>query len=230
MDDSSYDRMLYDFESIYFRLERQIYKFTNIKELLSTDTAYPGSKVINLGDILRDAVLSSHIGRLVDLKSKTIKAYQLLTQPEMIGLLTFQQSNLDLLENINTLGSTKSFLNKDKNFKEVRIVDGYNMRKNTSGTTIEAKGSNGTWYLVEYVLNDKIKITFLISNQKNDNIIDNYDVLYWSDKADRVNLKDTLFEILFVEVPFKKLCSNNCKGICLDCGINLNNEPCSCED
>tara|TARA_B100000902_G_scaffold294923_1_gene281686 strand:+ start:998 stop:1447 length:450 start_codon:yes stop_codon:yes gene_type:complete len=84
--------------------------------------------------------------------------------------------------------------------------------------------------LQEYVLNDKIEITFLISNQKNDNIIDNYDVLYWSDKADRVNLKDTLLEILFLEVPFKKLCSNNCKGICLDCGINLNNEPCSCEN
>lgn len=165
MDDSSYDRMLYDFESIYFRLERQIYKFTNIKELLSTDTAYPGSKVINLGDILRDAVLSSHIGRLVDLKSKTIKAYQLLTQPEMIGLLTFQQSNLDLLENINTLGSTKSFLNKDKNFKEVRIVDGYNMRKNTSGTTIEAKGSNGTWYLVEYVLNDNNTFTLQLTDE-----------------------------------------------------------------
>ena len=58
----------------------------------------------------------------------------------------------------------------------------------------------------------------------------NYDVLYWSNKSDRVNLKNTLLEILFVEVPFKKLCSNNCKGICLDCGINLNNEPCSCKN
>ena len=84
--------------------------------------------------------------------------------------------------------------------------------------------------LKEYVLNDKIKITFLISSQKNDDIIGDYDVLYWSDKADRVNLKDTLLEILFVEVPFKKLCSNNCKGICLDCGINLNSEPCSCKN
>ena len=84
--------------------------------------------------------------------------------------------------------------------------------------------------LKEYVLNDKIKISCLISNQKNDNNTGNYDVLYWSNKSDRVNLKNTLLEILFVEVPFKKLCSNNCKGICLDCGINLNNEPCSCKN
>ena len=49
-------------------------------------------------------------------------------------------------------------------------------------------------------------------------------------RIDRVKLKDTLLEILFLEVPFKKLCSNNCKGICLDCGIDLNNEPCSCEN
>ena len=84
--------------------------------------------------------------------------------------------------------------------------------------------------LKEYVLNDKIKISFLISNQKNDNNIGNYDVLYLSNKSVRVNLKNTLLEILFVEVPFKKLCSNNCKGICLNCGINLNNEPCSCKN
>jgi len=83
--------------------------------------------------------------------------------------------------------------------------------------------------LKEYVLNDKIKISFLISNQKNDNNTGNYDVLYWSNKSDRVNLKNTLLEILFVEVPFKKLCSNNCKGICLDCGLDLNNKSCSCK-
>tara|TARA_B110000914_G_scaffold71897_1_gene62975 strand:+ start:1660 stop:2112 length:453 start_codon:yes stop_codon:yes gene_type:complete len=84
--------------------------------------------------------------------------------------------------------------------------------------------------LKEYIINDKIKTNFFISNQKNDKVISAHDVLYWSDEDDRVNLKDTLLEILFVEIPFKKLCSNNCKGICLDCGSDLNNKSCSCKN
>ena len=84
--------------------------------------------------------------------------------------------------------------------------------------------------LKKYVVNNKIKTTFIISNQKNDNIASDYDIFYWSDEDESVNLKDALLEILFVEVPFKNLCSNNCKGICLGCGKNLNKEVCSCEN
>ena len=139
-----------------YLLGRKIYEYTKIKELLPTQAEKdnPGSKEINLGEILRDAALSSQIGRLIDLQSKVSKAYDLLKQPEVIDLITFQQSNLDLLENINTLATTKDFLNKDKNFKELRIVEGFNLRKNTRGTTIEAKVNNGTYYPVEYVVND----------------------------------------------------------------------------
>ena len=150
-------------ESIYrdlsdanYNLSKKISEYTQIRELLPTQAEKdnPGSKKINLGEILRDAALSSQIGRLIDLQSKTSKVMDLLRQPEVIDLITFQQSNLDLLENINTLATTKSFLNKDKNFKEVRIVEGFNLRKNTRGTTIEAKVNNGTYYPVEYVVND----------------------------------------------------------------------------
>jgi uncharacterized protein len=33
---------------------------------------------------------------------------------------------------------------------------------------------------------------------------------------------------IFLALPFKALCSEDCKGICPRCGVNLNLEPCRC--
>ncbi len=35
---------------------------------------------------------------------------------------------------------------------------------------------------------------------------------------------------LIVNMPMKVLCSENCKGICNRCGVNLNFESCHCDD
>ena len=164
---NNFEEIEYYIRNANYLLGIQISNLTKLKELLPTETEKdnPGSKKINLGDIIRDAALSSHIGRLVDLKSKTNKAYELLNQPEIKALLTVRQFNFDLMENLNTLGATKNFLDKEKDFKEVRIVDGFNMRKNTRGTSIEAKSNNGKWYLVEYVLNDDNTFTLQLTDE-----------------------------------------------------------------
>ncbi|MGV8073412.1 MAG: DUF177 domain-containing protein [Syntrophobacteraceae bacterium] len=36
-------------------------------------------------------------------------------------------------------------------------------------------------------------------------------------------------EQIFLALPYKVLCSENCKGLCQRCGANLNDEPCTCE-
>lgn len=35
-------------------------------------------------------------------------------------------------------------------------------------------------------------------------------------------------ETFYLSLPFKKLCSYKCKGLCSECGKNLNSGPCSC--
>lgn len=41
---------------------------------------------------------------------------------------------------------------------------------------------------------------------------------------------DTLVaEQIFLALPFKVLCSENCVGLCQRCGANLNEGPCQCE-
>ncbi|HZJ78113.1 MAG TPA: DUF177 domain-containing protein [Clostridia bacterium] len=45
----------------------------------------------------------------------------------------------------------------------------------------------------------------------------------------RFNLDSLIREDILLELPAKVLCSEDCKGICSQCGKNLNEGPCSCE-
>jgi len=44
-----------------------------------------------------------------------------------------------------------------------------------------------------------------------------------------IDLEPHVREVLLLGLPFKKLCSIACKGLCVRCGANLNNENCSCD-
>ena len=43
-----------------------------------------------------------------------------------------------------------------------------------------------------------------------------------------INTDDILRQQLYLAVPVKKLCSEECRGICSKCGANLNVEACRC--
>ena len=57
-----------------------------------------------------------------------------------------------------------------------------------------------------------------------------YEIIYFSDQEDSIDLKNKLLEILFVEIPLKKLCTSLCKDLCSKCGLNLNHKVCSCSN
>ena len=42
-------------------------------------------------------------------------------------------------------------------------------------------------------------------------------------------LKDIVISQIYLNIPIKKLCAENCKGLCPICGVNLNLKKCSCE-
>lgn len=47
-------------------------------------------------------------------------------------------------------------------------------------------------------------------------------------EGEEINLSDYIKEMLFLAIPIKLLCKEDCKGICPNCGVNLNKEICSC--
>lgn len=47
-------------------------------------------------------------------------------------------------------------------------------------------------------------------------------------KGEEVNLSEIIREMLLLEIPIRTLCKENCKGLCPQCGQNLNLKKCSC--
>lgn len=47
-------------------------------------------------------------------------------------------------------------------------------------------------------------------------------------KGDGLLLEDTLREQVLLAVPLKTVCREDCKGLCPQCGRNLNQESCDC--
>lgn len=45
----------------------------------------------------------------------------------------------------------------------------------------------------------------------------------------KIDLAPILQAAVIVELPLQPLCSEECKGMCAQCGANLNEGPCSCE-
>ena len=43
-----------------------------------------------------------------------------------------------------------------------------------------------------------------------------------------IDVSQAIEQYLIIETPFKTLCSSDCKGLCEQCGVNLNQGECSC--
>jgi len=59
---------------------------------------------------------------------------------------------------------------------------------------------------------------------------DNMDVDAFIFKGYEINLHDIIWEFLLLEIPIRKICKENCKGLCPECGINLNKQTCQCNN
>ena len=46
---------------------------------------------------------------------------------------------------------------------------------------------------------------------------------------DDIDLGDIVREQIFLHIPMKLLCSENCQGLCVSCGVNLNKKKCGCK-
>jgi uncharacterized protein len=55
---------------------------------------------------------------------------------------------------------------------------------------------------------------------------DDIDVTFMD--SDEIDLQEVISEQVFLERPFQPLCSEDCKGLCLKCGVDLNTASCDC--
>ncbi len=55
------------------------------------------------------------------------------------------------------------------------------------------------------------------------------DVFYISRDNDKLDISKIVRDYSYLAIPMKKLCREDCKGLCPHCGANLNYEKCTCE-
>lgn len=49
-------------------------------------------------------------------------------------------------------------------------------------------------------------------------------------EGDEIDIAPALLKAVFMELPMHPLCRQSCKGICPQCGADLNVSPCTCEN
>ncbi len=62
---------------------------------------------------------------------------------------------------------------------------------------------------------------------KNDSSTDDENISYY--KTDEIDLDEIVKENLYLNLPIRDLCQEDCKGLCPHCGQNLNLKTCACK-
>ena len=80
-------------------------------------------------------------------------------------------------------------------------------------------------------INGKIEALYLPQSEKpkyvekSVELTDLESTFYYSPNDEFIDLEERIVEAIIMEVPIKVLCSEDCKGLCPYCGINLNKHP-----
>jgi DUF177 domain-containing protein len=90
---------------------------------------------------------------------------------------------------------------------------------------------------VKIAIDDKVRVTFMpASEMPDEEAADEEGVEVAEDDLDlfpydgeRVDLEPLFREELVLAVPFAPLCAETCKGLCPQCGADLNRGTCACE-
>lgn len=83
---------------------------------------------------------------------------------------------------------------------------------------------------VEYDKISNSKFVLLYLYEKDDLNEEKINVKYLSPNDDKIDLTNDILDYARLSIPLKKLCDENCKGLCFKCGTNLNENKCSCSD
>ena len=71
------------------------------------------------------------------------------------------------------------------------------------------------------------KMVYLLRNVENGN--EELDITYLRPDANQIDLTDDVRDYLILTIPIKKLCKDDCKGLCYKCGSDLNKGDCDCK-
>lgn len=66
--------------------------------------------------------------------------------------------------------------------------------------------------------------------EKNKDILDNENYIFLQGTDPYADLSPIIREEIILAISMKPLCNENCRGLCSQCGINLNESTCNCKN
>ena len=76
---------------------------------------------------------------------------------------------------------------------------------------------------------DNVDYHLKVNFSKNVEILNDLDNDYYLDGYN-LNIEEFVLNEIYINFPMKILCRDDCNGICTQCGINLNEYSCKCEE
>ena len=74
----------------------------------------------------------------------------------------------------------------------------------------------------------RFQLTYLFDREPQK--VEGVNLYFLSPESDKIELKNDLKEFILLSEPMKKLCKEDCKGLCYRCGTNLNYGNCNCKE
>ena len=82
--------------------------------------------------------------------------------------------------------------------------------------------------LTEFVEATKTKFNVILTRDESLLTEQNMDVIQFLESEESIDLTPVIHDVVLLAEPFKRLCSETCKGMCSTCGTNLNESKCDC--
>ncbi len=76
-------------------------------------------------------------------------------------------------------------------------------------------------------ISTQFQMTYIFS--KEHHLSDELNFRFLSTEDDKIDIGKDVKEYIQLAVPMKKLCKDDCEGLCPKCGINLNEKHCDCK-
>jgi uncharacterized protein len=58
--------------------------------------------------------------------------------------------------------------------------------------------------------------------------LDSDEIEILPENSKEIDISKTIHDVFILNRPIRLLCSDTCKGLCINCGINLNKKTCDC--
>jgi uncharacterized protein len=84
--------------------------------------------------------------------------------------------------------------------------------------------------VADFTVSTELSDEWLISGEGSEELEDISESGFLLDDGDTLDLAEYVKQALVEEIPLRVLCQSNCRGLCPNCGVNLNERDCVCAE